>query len=181
MRPMMNSLLHRFRSLAALRACSAFTLAIALLGMTPQASAAPLVTFTQGTATTTITSAVFHPDGLTISIESEQVGYLSNVGTFTAQFSYLAVGTPTTIVIVGNGTLTTSNGDKIFLAASIVEMGLDYPRTLDGTLTITGGTGKYKGATGALVVHGIDEASETDTITINGSIITPGSLLGLLR
>lgn len=178
---MMNSLLVRFRFLAALRGFAAFALAIAFLGMTPHAVAAPLITLTQGSATTTVTSLVFHPDGLTISIDSDQVGYLSNVGAFTAHFSYLAVGTPTTIMIVGNGTLTTSNGDKLFLAASIVEMGLDYPRTLDGTLTITGGTGRYKGATGALLVHGIDEESLTDTISITGTIVTPGSLLGLLR
>ncbi|HEX2855253.1 MAG TPA: hypothetical protein VHO24_18605 [Opitutaceae bacterium] len=179
---MMNSLLVRFRFLAALRSGAVFALTIALLGMTPQANAAPLITLTQGSAVTTITSAIFHPDGITISIESEQAGYLSHVGAFTAHFSYLAVGTPVAIAIVGNGTLTTGNGDKIFLAASIVELGADYPRTLDGTLTITGGTGRYKGATGALVVHGIDEESLTDTITISGTIVTAGSLLGgLLR
>lgn len=176
---MMTSLLHR--SVAALRGCAAFAVAIALLGMTPQAVAAPHLTSTQGSATTTVTSAVFHPDGITISIESEQVGYLSNVGAFTAHFSYLAIGTPTAIFITGNGTLTTSNGDKIFLTAAIVEVGLDYPYTLDGVLTVTGGTGKYKGATGALLVHGIDEASPTDTISIAGTIVTKGPLLGLPR
>ncbi|MEO6569274.1 MAG: hypothetical protein ABIO94_10975 [Opitutaceae bacterium] len=61
---------------------------------------------------------------------------------------------------------------------SIVELGLDYPRTLNEALTITGGTGRFVGATGTLLVSGIDEESLTDTIQIHGAILTPGSLLG---
>lgn len=144
----------------------------------PRASAA-LVTTTQGSATTTITSLIFNADG-TISIEADQSGYLSNVGSFTAHFSYLAVPTPATIVLVGSGTLTTAAGERLYLQASIVELGLDYPRTLNGALTITGGTGRFKGATGTLLVSGVDEESLTDTIQIQGAILTPGRLLGLL-
>ena len=168
--------------LTALRAGLFVCLATVLMLTTPSASAAPLITLTQGSATTTITSLVFNADG-TISIEAEQSGYLSNVGAFTAHFSYLAIPTPATILLVGTGTMQIAGGDQLFLTASILELGLDYPRLLDGTLTITGGTGRYAGATGALVVSGIDEESLTDTVNITGSIVTLRSLLplGLLK
>jgi len=153
-----------------------FSVAAALLFSVPQASAA-LITTTAGSATTTITTAVFHSDVL-ISIEAVQSGYLSNIGAFTAHFSYTAVATPATITIVGSGTLVTANGNRLYLQASILELGLDYPRTLNGALTITGGTGRFSGATGTLLIKGLDEESLTDTIQIQGAIITPGSLLG---
>ena len=153
-----------------------FSVVAALLFSVPQASAA-LVTTTKGSATTTITTAVFHSDIL-ISFEAVQSGYLSNIGAFTAQFAYTAVATPATITIVGSGTLVTAKGDRLYLQASILELGLDYPRTLDGALTITGGTGRFSGATGTLLINGMDEESLTDTIQIQGAIITPGSLLG---
>lgn len=166
---------------AFLRCLSRFAVFALLLGLSTSSVSAALVTATQGSATTTITSLVFNAD-TTISIEADQSGYLSNVGTFTAHFSYLAIPTPTTIVLVGSGTLVTASGDRLFLQASIVELGLDYPRTLDGALLITGGTGRFSGATGTLLVSGIDEESLTDTIQIQGSIVTPQGLLGgLLR
>jgi hypothetical protein len=162
------------------RLAAFFGIAAASMAFAPRASAA-LITTTSGSATTTITSLVFNAD-TTISIEAVQSGYLSNIGAFTASFSYTAVPTPTTIVLVGTGTLTTAKGDKLFLQATIVELGLDYPRTLDGALTIVGGTGRFSGATGTLLVSGIDEESLTDTIQVHGAIVTPGSLLGgLLR
>jgi hypothetical protein len=148
-----------------------------LLLVVPRASAAPVITQTQGSATTTITNIVFNAD-TTISIEAVQSGTLSHVGAFTAHFSYLAIPSPLTIAIVGTGTLTASNGDKIFLTASILEIGADYPRTLNGALTITGGTGRFAGATGTLLTSGVDEESLTDTIQIHGAIITLHSLLG---
>jgi hypothetical protein len=139
-----------------------FSVAAALLFSAPQASAA-LITTTTGSATTTITTAVFHSDVL-ISIEAVQSGYLSNIGAFTANFSYTA--------------LVTANGNRLYLQASILELGLDYPRTLNGALTIIGGTGRFAGATGTLLINGMDEESLTDTIQIQGAIITPGALLG---
>lgn len=162
---------------AIIRRCFAVLLASLLPLSCPLSAAAALITTTQGSATTTITSLVFNAD-TTISIEADQSGYLSNIGTFTAHFSYVAVPTPTTIVLVGSGTLITANGDRLYLQASIVELGLDYPRTLDGSLLITGGTGRFAGATGTLLVSGVDEESLTDTIQIQGSIVTPRNLLG---
>lgn len=156
-----------------LRVCVLLSVATAFLfGSASSASAAPLVTWTSGSATTTITNLIFNDDG-TISIESEQSGYLSQVGAFTAHFSYLVIPTPTALFLVGSGTLITTSGDCMSLTALIVEWGADYPRTLNGVLTIKGGTGRYAGATGTLLVNGIDEESLTDTINLQGAILTP--------
>lgn len=136
----------------------------------------------KGSATTTITNLVFDPVlGVLISIDSIQSGHLSNIGNFTGVFAYQALATPATITITGNGTLTTAGGDKLFATATILELGTDYPRTLNGTLTITGGTGKYAGAKGVLAVSGIDEESLTDTIDIEGTITVAKLSLGLLK
>lgn len=140
----------------------------------PPASAASLITPTHGTATSVISSVVFNPDS-TVSIEADQIGSLSNVGTFTGHFSYRAVPTPVAIIYGGSATLVIAGGDKIFLTASIVALGADYPRTVYGALTIRGGTGHYKSATGTLLINGIDDGSLTNTITIHGSIVTPKS------
>jgi hypothetical protein len=138
------------------------------------ASAAPAsaaVIPTQGSATTTITNLVFNDDG-TISIDAVESGTLSKIGAFTAQFSYVATPAPTGLVLVGTGTITTAKGDKLFVKARILEIGADYPFTVSGLLTITGGTGRYAGATGALYVSGIDDVSLTDTLQIQGAVIT---------
>lgn len=154
----------------------AFLTAGFVAGPTARASVINLV---QGSGTTTITSLVFVTDTI-ISIEADQTGYLSGFGFFTGHFSYTAIATPATITLVGTGTITNTHGETLTLAATILEVGTDYPRTLDGTLTITAGTGRYAGATGVIYIHGIDEEDLTDSVTLRGTIITPKKLLGIL-
>src|SRR5687768_13684289 len=120
LRPIMN-ILSWFRSRASLRACASLCVAAATLIVAVPRAFEALLTLTQGSATTTITSLVFNPD-TTISIEAEQSGYLSNVGAFTAQFSYTAIPSPATILLLGSGILYTANGDRIYLTASILEV-----------------------------------------------------------
>ena len=125
----------------------------------------------KGSATNTITSLEFIND-VTLRIEAQQVGHLSHFGDFTGDFSYLAVASPISILLVGNATLTNTDGDQLFLTASILELGAAYPMTVSGVLTITGGTGRFAGATGAINVSGKDEESLTDTFKLAGTIIT---------
>src|SRR5688500_15929751 len=75
-----------------------------LLGPTPRAFAALLplslgvkIFAVNGTAANTITSLTFIND-VTLAIEAEQVGHLSNFGNFTGHFSYLAIASPATIL-----------------------------------------------------------------------------------
>src|SRR4051812_27264346 len=104
---------------------------------------------TEGSGTSTITSLDFNPDG-TISIVAAQEGKLSNLGKFTGSFAYLATIDPNTgtTLLSGNGFLAVTNGDRINVNVTIVEVGLDYPRPYAGGLTVTGGTGRFAGARG---------------------------------
>jgi hypothetical protein len=125
----------------------------------------------KGVATNTITSLEFIND-VTLRIEAQQVGYLTHFGGFTGEFSYLAVASPAAIVLTGTATLTNTDGEQLFLTASIVELGTAYPMTVVGTLTVTGGTGRFAGATGSIAVSGKDEESLSDTLKLAGTIIT---------
>src|SRR5258706_6855636 len=122
------SLRSGFRS--TFRLCAlVFAFAFAGFVAAPSARAA-FVMIVQGSGTTTITSLVFNDD-TTISIEADQTGYLSGFGFFTGHFSYTAIPSPATILLVGTGTITNTNGETLTLAVSILEVGTDYPRTLD--------------------------------------------------
>jgi hypothetical protein len=178
----MNSILTRFRSFV-VRACrfSAVFCVATLFVIPPPAAAADLfglpnlhnirIQRVSGSAVTTITSLVFLND-VTMAIEAEQVGHLTGFGNFTGHFSYIAVASPATIVLVGSATLTNDQGEQLHVTASILELGADYPRTVNGTLTVTGGTGRYAGATGVIGVSGIDEESPTDTFNFDGTLVT---------
>lgn len=154
-----------------------------VLGPAPGASASLLplqlrlplarVVTVSGSAENTITSLTVIND-VTLAIEAEQVGYLTDFGNFTGHFSYLAIASPASILLIGNATLTNEQGEQLFLVANILELGTDYPRSVTGTVTVTGGTGRYAGAVGTIVVTGTDEESPTDTFNLNGALIILG-------
>jgi hypothetical protein len=80
---------------------------------------------------------------------------------------------PLCLTDVGTAVLTAANGDQIFLAASGTTC--LNPSTglvsLSGTQTITGGTGRFEGASGTLTVSGTaNPATETLSYTLEGSI-----------
>jgi hypothetical protein len=124
-----------------------------------------------GTASNTITSLEFIND-VTLRIEAVQMGYLSHFGNFTGDFSYLAVASPVSITLVGNATLTNDVGEQLFLTATVLEVGTDYPYQVYGTLVVTGGTGRFAGATGSITVRGVDGEELTDTFSLAGTLIT---------
>jgi hypothetical protein len=151
---------------------------VAMLCPAPQllaASATSLLSIkmlsVKGSATNIITSIEFIND-VTLQIEAVQVGHLSNFGDFTGQFSYTAVASPVSILLTGNATLTNTSGEQLTLVATILEVGVDYPYTVTGTLTITGGTGRFAGATGTIAVTGQDGEELTDTFQLAGTILT---------
>ena len=159
-------------------ACSSFSV-VAFCALTSFASAVNISTLlgksvvTHGTGTSTVTQVTENPDG-TLGLQAEQEGSLIHLGKFTGEFAYLATidyNTGTT-VITGNGIFDFKKGDKLFLSANIVEVGLDYPRPYNGALTVTGGTGKYADASGLLEISGVDEESPTDGLVLNGVIVT---------
>lgn len=152
-------------------------LAFALLfAAVPRASALSLINHVEGSGTNTLTSVVTNPDG-TVSIEAEQAGTLSGFGTFTGHFAYTALPSPTGFILVGSGEITNTRGEHLSLLVAITETGADYPFTIDGLITIIGGTGRFAGATGALHITGVDTAEPVDFIHLDGVIVAPGRLL----
>jgi hypothetical protein len=126
----------------------------------------------KGAATNTITELV-PINETTFQIKAQQVGELTHFGNFTGAFSYIATGTPQSIILIGEATLTNDQGEQLFLTALVVEVGADYPLTVTGTLFITGGTGRFANAAGTLTVTGMDEESPVDTFQLRGALLMP--------
>ncbi|MGH7956590.1 MAG: hypothetical protein ACREH8_06220 [Opitutaceae bacterium] len=127
----------------------------------------------EGSATNTITELV-PINEITFLIKAEQVGYLSHFGNFTGEFSYVATGTPVSIVLVGDATLTNTRGEQLFVTATIVELGTDYPYAVSGTLVVTGGTGRFSASAGTIAVTGTDEESLVDAFHLKGALVIVG-------
>lgn len=167
------------KSLLTFRSVVVASLAAIVCAFTSVASATNISTLlgstvvTRGTGTSTVTQITENPEG-TLTLLAEQEGSLIHLGKFTGDFTYLATidyNTGTTL-ITGNGVFNFKKGDKLFLSANIVEVGVDYPRPYTGALTVTGGTGKYAGASGLLEITGLDEESLTDGFVLSGAIVT---------
>jgi hypothetical protein len=90
------------------------------------------------------------------------IGSIESVSTVTA----------TEIVITDSVTYTAANGDQLF--ASFSGTGappLDGFRSYSGTETVTGGTGRFAGATGSFVREGrVNVAAATGEFEISGTI-----------
>lgn len=77
-------------------------------------------------------------------------------------------------LLVGTATITAANGDQIFSTHTGSAVGPDDKGVLLITNynTITGGTGRFKGASGSFVAHAIANVNyTTGTVTFDGSII----------
>ena len=101
----------------------------------------------KGQSTGVITTVGFDPELGVVSTRAEGQGEATHLGRFTvtAEVS-IYVFTPTGVVI-GNWIYVTANGDKLF-AHGIGSGGPD-PLHGVGTFTITGGTGRFQGASGS--------------------------------
>ena len=114
--------------------------AAALLGASPAtvgADPAVPVPF-KGRAEYTLTYAA--PDGSVLVYNG--TGHATHLGLFTADASLFPHGDGT---FSATATFTAANGDQLFL---IAEGAFTSPTSVLGTATITGGTGRFEGATG---------------------------------
>jgi ABC-type glycerol-3-phosphate transport system permease component len=76
-------------------------------------------------------------------------------------------------LLTGTQTLTAANGDKIISSISGSVVGPDENGTLliTNNNIITGGTGRFAGATGSFIAHGIANINvPTGTVTFEGTI-----------
>jgi len=111
----------------------------------------------------------------TISVNGSLVGQATNIGRFTLAYQ-VTVNLPAGNS-AGKATLTMPNGDMIF--TTIVGQGIQVPNT--ATLNtvmevnaITGGTGRFDGVTGYLIVYRlIDLATGLSSGFIVGSLTLP--------
>jgi hypothetical protein len=160
------------------------SMAIALVVLSPAASSAaatlqrPVIGLGQGTQTINL---------LTGAGTGANHGFLLGIGYFTGSgTSTFALTGPNTYSVTGTGTLLTANGE-VFLASSGTGT---LPGTTSGSTsqtsttvdTITGGTGRFAGASGQLTIYAritsVSIVGSTETITTVGfwvgSISYPG-------
>lgn len=104
-----------------------------------------------------------------MSLEAQQVGCFDGMGNFTGNMAYTAYFDPsgTVTYLIGGGTFTLATGDTINLNVTIATFGAEYPMPFYGVLMVTGGTGRFAGAYGAMMISGMDGEEFTDNFTIN--------------
>ena len=155
------------------------TAVLAALTLSGTATAGkPLVPF-KGQSTGVITTLGFDPELGVVSLRSEGQGDATHLGRFTVTGEVSAyVFTPTGVVI-GNSIYVTANGDKLFV--HLVGSGGPDPLHGIGTFTITGGTGRFRGASGSYqqIITFAAPPAETPVVAYsdvlyNGTISYPG-------
>ena len=122
----------------------------------------------RGSLTATETGVVAFP---TLTVDGSAAGSATHLGRYTAAFDAtvnLLDGTAT-----GSYTFTAANGDQ--LSSTFVGLGVPAGGSLASiteTLTITGGTGRFAGAAGTLVVKRLlDQTTNESSGSIDGSIV----------
>ena len=142
-------------------------LTVAFVGATPTVAAARDTVHTiQGTGADTATLNVVTGQDTSLS-----AGELSHVGDFTSTAGVQFVpdpNDPSKFSFYGTSTLTAANGDELF--TTVAGSGVNTsPTTSENTVTftITGGTGRFQGASGSVS----DELSAT-LVGFNGTVAT---------
>jgi hypothetical protein len=129
-------------------------------------------------ATTSVPFKGGYSGAATVSFPSVLItasGEATHLGSSAETVSLTVGPSPVPLCLTNHGTavLTAANGDRVFLAASGTTC--LNPSTglvsLSGTQTITGGTGRFAGASGTLTVSGTaNPATDALTYTLKGSI-----------
>jgi hypothetical protein len=155
----------------------------AMLMVTPVQASGRLVPF----RATYHENVTFTPCGATIvCVDSHGVGLATHLGKSTDVNTAGTVDfstSPCATVFTPLATLIAANGDTITTTLSgfgcpTSTFGLD---TLSGTFTITGGTGRFAGATGGGTLFGLSQIDTscfcraTTTLSFNGKVSAPGS------
>ena len=145
---------------------------VAVLGLTVPTLAEELVPFKgslQGDVSHT-------PDPPFDFVEIDAAGNASHLGKFTLAIPHLV--NTTTRTAVGTYEFAAANGDMLFADFT----GQSTPTSTPGvihiveTATITGGTGRFAGATGSFIAERLFDRIEDTTIgTFKGSISSPGA------
>ena len=132
----------------------------------------------EGTLEGTYTTTPVDPSvPLIVFNHLEATGNASHLGTFAYDFPHIVDRTVRPSTGIGSATFTAANGDKVF-ADIVGEATLIVPGLLSGVEhgTITGGTGRFAGATGSFVIERlIDNFNFTTVGSFEGTISSPGA------
>ncbi|MFL5339744.1 MAG: hypothetical protein ACJ8F7_06210 [Gemmataceae bacterium] len=110
-----------------------------------------------------------------VMVDVEATGNATHLGKFTLDIPHVVNRAARTAV--GSYEFTAANGDKVYAdftgASVLVAPGVLY---IEETATITGGTGRYAGATGSFSVDRLyDTIAGTTVGSFEGTISSPGS------
>jgi hypothetical protein len=148
--------------------------ALTLLASADPAMAGDQVPF-KGKETGVITSLSFQfpfdMKGQTAEGEATQIGHYTLTGEFAVDVR-LGGGT-------GTFTMTAANGDMIFLDGEAHVVPTNLTKTVS-TFTVTGGTGRFVGATGSFTAHNqltffVGASPNPYVAEIEGNLSTPGA------
>jgi hypothetical protein len=116
------------------------------------------------------------PDPPFVLVDVEATGNAIHLGGFTLDIPHIV--DPATRTAVGSYQFTAANGDTVYaeftgVATPTEILGVLY---IEETATITGGTGRFAGATGSFTAERwYDTAAGTTVGNFEGTISSPGS------
>ena len=148
--------------------------ALALLPIAHPVMAEEQVPF-EGVEVGAITSVSFHfpfdVKSQTAEGEATQLGHYALTGSFVVD---VRTGTG-----AGTFTITSANGDMLFLDMETQVVRTDLTKTVSN-FTVTGGTGRFEGATGSFTAHNqlafaVGASRNPYVAEIEGAISTPGA------
>ena len=167
---------HRLLALLALTACAEpWSAEPAELTGAPEASLS--AARPAGGTCDLVSRTILPPEpGQPANVRHLQLGYecqLRHLGRTTATNEETSTFTPTGIIISNTATYTAANGDQLFVTfsgtATLPDANLAV--SISGTETVTGGTGRFAGATGSLSRTGtVSTASLSGRFEMVGTI-----------
>jgi hypothetical protein len=158
------------------RHCFAASLALAVvvvLGLTGPVAAGDQVPF-KGSLEGDVTEAFDPATGL-VNVDIDAAGAATQLGRFTLDIPHVV--NPATRTAVGTYQFTAANGDTLTAEFTGIATPTAVPGVLyiEETATITGGTGRFAGATGSFTVERLfDTIAGTTVGSFEGTISTPG-------
>jgi hypothetical protein len=149
---------------------AAAVLALTLAGPVSAGDQVPFKGTLAGTATITPLG------GPIVAVEIDATGTATYLGRFTLEAPHVV--DQSTLTAVGTYTLTAANGDILTADLAGTARMVEPPNVIaiTETATVTGGTGRFEGATGSIQVERVfNRATGVTTGSFAGWISTPGS------
>jgi hypothetical protein len=147
--------------------------AMLVMALAAPASASDQVPFRGSLAGTATVTPISPP---IVAVRIEATGTATYLGRFTLEAPHTV--NQATLTAVGTYLITAANGDTITadLAGTAVMVSPPNVVAITETATVTGGTGRFEGATGSIEVERIfDRSTGVTTGTLEGWISRPGS------